>query len=264
MSAISTPIPARDLFVATPDGTLFARIWGALDSNRAPIVLLHDSLGCVELWRDFPERLARTTGRAIIAYDRLGFGASDAYPGPLPQDFIAREAQTSLRALRETLGVGRMILFGHSVGGGMAVAAGAAYPEDTEAIVTVAAQAFVEDRTLAGIRAAQAAFEAPGQIERLQRYHGDKAQWVLDAWIKTWLSPEFADWTLDDALLRLRSPLLALHGDRDEYGSNRHPEILGGGSPGANRVSIIPDCGHVPHRERPEAVLAAVREFIAA
>ena len=120
----------RDLFIEAPGGRLFARVWGGEDLSASPsLALLHDSLGCVELWRDFPAKLAAATGLPVVAYDRLGFGRSDPRRDRLAADFIRREGATGLRALREQLGIGRMILLGHSVGGGMAVAAGAASPE---------------------------------------------------------------------------------------------------------------------------------------
>ena len=252
-----------DIFIHAPGGRRFVRIWGDLGAALAPMILLHDSLGSVELWRDFPGRLAGATGRAVIAYDRLGFGRSDAYQGALDADFIREEARSSLPALQARLGIGRLILFGHSVGGGMSVCAGAALPDSVVAIITESAQAFVEERTLAGIREAEAGFAKPGQMERLARYHGDKARWVLEAWTNTWLSPRFADWTLDAELRRLRCPVLALHGDRDEYGSRQHPERIGSLPPGGGEVVIFEDCGHVPHREKPELVLQAVAGFVA-
>src|ERR1700743_803544 len=101
-------------------------------------------------------------------------------------------------------------------------------PDAIVAVITESAQAFVEDRTLTGIREAEKGFTQPGQFERLVRYHGEKARWGLGAWTKTWLSPQFADWTLDDDLRRLGCPVLALHGDRDEYGSRLHPDRIGG------------------------------------
>jgi pimeloyl-ACP methyl ester carboxylesterase len=251
-----------DIFVDVLGGKRFARVWGDPGAAPAPVVLLHDSLGAVELWRDFPARLAQTTGRAVVAYDRLGFGRSDPYPGLLDADFIREEARSSLPALQAQLGIGRMILFGHSVGGGMSVCAGAVLPDAVVAVITESAQAFVEDLTLAGIREAEKGFEEPGQIERLARYHGTKARWVLEAWTRTWLSPRFADWTLDAELRRLHCPVLAMHGDRDEYGSRLHPERIGSLPPGGGEVVIFEDCGHVPHREKPEAVLRAVAGFV--
>src|SRR5262249_34286696 len=153
--------------------------------------------------------------------------------------------------------------FGHSVGGGMSVCAGAALPDSVVAVITESAQAFVEDLTVAGIREAEAGFKAPGQMDRLEGYHGDKAQGGLEAWTKTGLSPRFADWTLDAELRRLRCPVLAMHGDRDEYGSRLHAERIAGLAGAGGEMAIFEDCGHVPHREKPEAVLQAVTRFAA-
>ena len=251
-----------DLLVETPLGNIFARTWGGGGGRGAPIILFHDSLGCVELWRDFPEQLCTRTGRVVVAYDRLGFGRSDPHPGTLGPGFIRDEARTALPALRAALGIDHMVLYGHSVGGAMAVCAAGAWPEATEAIVTEAAQAFVEERTLAGVRAARTAMRAPDHIRRLARYHGQKAHWVLDAWTETWLSPAFRDWRLDDDLRAVRCPVLALHGDRDEYGSLAFPERIGALPPVATRVVILEDCGHIPHREQPGRVLEVTARFL--
>jgi len=261
-----TAVTATDHRIGTERGTLFARAWAPTDVRRdldATILLFHDSLGCVDLWRDFPQRLAVATHRSVVAYDRLGFGRSDAHPGRLPVTFIRDEAATVVPRVCETLGLDAIIPFGHSVGGGMAIATGARWPERCAAVVTEAAQTFVEDRTVAGLRAARSDFDRPGQLERLARYHGAKARWVLDAWIETWLSPEFADWRLDDDLRAVRCPALALHGDRDEYGSARHPERIASLTNGPSRAVILEGCGHVPHREQPTRVLAEVATFLA-
>jgi pimeloyl-ACP methyl ester carboxylesterase len=124
-------------------------------------------------------------------------------------------------------------------------------------------QSFVEDRTLAGIRAARAALQQPGQVERLARYHGTKTRWVLDAWIETWLAPAFAAWSLDDDLRRVGCPTLALHGDADEYSSARHAERIAGLTRGPSHAVILNGCGHVPHREQPTRVLDEVARFLA-
>jgi len=145
----------------------------------------------------------------------------------------------------------------------MAVVAAARFADATVGVITESAQAFVEDRTLAAIRDAKSAFEAPGQIDRLMRYHGDKAAWVLNAWTETWLHPEFATLALDTYLRRLRCPVLAIHGDRDEYGSSAHPERIAKVAPTPADVVIVDDCGHVPHREKPEVVMRAVSTFLA-
>ena len=261
-----TAVTATDHRIGTERGTLFARAWAPTDVRRdldATILLFHDSLGCVDLWRDFPQRLAVATHRSVVAYDRLGFGRSDAHPGRLPVTFIRDEAATVVPRVCETLGLDAIIPFGHSVGGGMAIATGARWPERCAAVVTEAAQTFVEDRTVAGLRAARSDFDRPGQLERLARYHGAKARWVLDAWIETWLSAEFADWRLDDDLRAVRCPALALHGDQDEYGSPEHPGRIARLTQGPSKAVVLEGCGHVPHREQPARVLAEVGEFLA-
>ena len=146
----------------------------------------------------------------------------------------------------------------------MAVHAAARWPDDCEALVTVAAQAFVEERTVQGIEQAREMFRDPTQRERLARYHGERTDWVLEAWIGTWLSPAFASWRLADVLPLVRCPALVLHGEHDEYGSVRHPETIGRLCGGPARVEILAGTAHVPHRERPEAVLDLVADFLQA
>lgn len=253
---------ARDTWIDLDGRRLFARVWDA-PGDRAPVVLLHDSLGCVELWRDFPARLAEHVGRTVVAYDRLGFGRSDPHPDALTPAFIADEGATVVPAVCDALDVGRFVAFGHSVGGGMAIKAAAASPQRCVAVVTEAAQAFVEDRTTAGIREADAGLRTPAGLERLARYHGEKAPWVLDAWVHTWLDPAFADWSLDAALPRVTSPVLAIHGAQDEYGSPEHPERIAGRTAGPARLELLEGIHHVPHREDESAVLALVAPFLA-
>ena len=262
MSAIAS----TDHWIVSPSGRLFARQWqpAAVEEAHAPIVLLHDSLGCVELWRDFPARLAAATRHRVIAYDRLGFGRSGARIGRPARDFVAEEAASGFAALREQLHIDRFVVVGHSVGGGMAVEIAAQTCADCVALVTMSAQAFVEDRTLAGLRVARAQFADPAQVERLARYHGDKAAWALDAWLGQWLDPAFATWTLDDALPRVTCPVLAIHGERDEYGSAAHPRRIADGVAGPARVEMLAGVGHVPYREQPELVVRLISEFLAA
>lgn len=262
-----TPVHVTATFVDHPQGRLFARSWHPVpdpqgEAGETPLLLLHDSLGCVELWRDFPAALTQALGRRVIAYDRLGFGRSDPRGGTLAPGFIEEEARSVLPALQRELGFRRFIAFGHSVGGGMAVHCAALHPGDCVALVTESAQAFVEERTRAGIREAKASFAEPRQFERLTRYHGNKARWVLDAWTETWLSPAFAEWSLDGVLPRVRCPLLALHGEHDEFGSVRHPETLARLAAGGARVEIIAGACHVPHREQAALVVRLVRDFL--
>lgn len=251
-----------DSLVEVPGGSIFVRRWSAGHSERPPIVLLHDSLGSVDQWRDFPDALVRATGRTAVAYDRLGFGKSTQRSERPSLDFVSDEAVRFFPPLRRALGITRLALFGHSVGGAMALAIAALQGEACEAVITEAAQAFVEPRTLAGIRAAKEQFGDPGQFEKLARWHGSKARWVLDAWTEVWLSPGFSSWSLERHLGKIRCPVLAIHGDRDEYGSVEFPRRITRGVKGPSQLAILNRCGHVPHRERRDEVLRLTSSFL--
>jgi pimeloyl-ACP methyl ester carboxylesterase len=259
------PLLSQDCWINTELGRLYARRWSsALNRPRdvAPIVLFHDSLGCVALWREFPERLARTTNRDVVAYDRLGFGQSDAHQGKLTSCFVNDEARVGFRALREHLQIEHFLAFGHSVGGGMAIVCAANDADHCDGLIVESAQVFVEPHTLDGIRQAKQLFQQPGQLQRLKKYHGDKAAWVLNAWIDTWLAPDFAGWNLDVELQQLQCPLLAIYGDRDEYSSLRHPARIDRFTKGRATLKVMEACGHVPHRENGDAVIDLVTQWM--
>ncbi|HDZ37708.1 MAG TPA: alpha/beta hydrolase, partial [Marinobacter sp.] len=180
----------------------------------------------------------------------------------LEADFIHNEASGPFTAIRNELAVDDFIAFGHSVGGAMAAACAAAFPLDCAALITEAAQAFVEDRTVSGIGDAAQAFAQHGQLDRLKKYHGEKANWVLNAWVNTWLSDAFSHWTLHETLPNVRCPVLAIHGEDDEFGSEAHPKLYTSLPAGPGVMELLPDCGHVPHKEKPEAVTDLVTAFV--
>jgi pimeloyl-ACP methyl ester carboxylesterase len=252
----------REHHIRIEEGRLFVKTWtpqASETSQLSPILLLHDSLGCVELWRGFPDFLATSTGRRVIAYDRLGFGRSDSHPGQLEPNFIQMEARCVLPQLFEAFSVKEFVACGHSVGGGMAVETASYFQAQCRALVTIAAQAFVEDKTIEGILAAQRDFQDAANLTRLEKYHGDKAKWVVSAWIDTWLRPEFASWSLDAALATIHCPVLAVHGERDEYGSSEHPKRI---AAGRGTMCILPQTGHVPHREQKELLTDVIHRFL--
>ncbi len=267
MTDTAVPTAPIDQYVEHAQGRIFTRRWSpGQPLDAAPIILMHDSLGCVELWRDFPALLSQATRRDVVAYDRLGFGRSDARPELPSLDFVAEESREYFAEICKQLGIDAFVAMGHSVGGGMAIECAAAFSQGTprcEALITIAAQVYPEDLTLASIREAREQFQDEQQLARLAKYHGDKSAWVRDAWIENWLHPEFAKWSVEDALTRVQCPVLALHGENDEYGTAYHPQTIGRLAAGPSQVEILAGIGHVPHREQPQLVLEKVASFLA-
>lgn len=248
--------------VVVPDGTLYVKKWiPEVCENTIPIILLHESLGSVDLWKNFPEKLSLYLSRVVIAYDRLGFGRSSAREQLPNSNFVQEEASIYFPYLIDALSLKQFILLGHSVGGGMAIEVAAKFPSCV-AVITESSQAFIEEITLAGIRNAKRAFEKPGQLEKLEKWHGKKAAWVLRAWVDTWLSSEFLDWSLEDNISKVMCPVLAIHGDNDEYGSIDFPTFISEKSGGESEMVILNDCGHVPHKEKQKEVLECVSSFL--
>lgn len=254
-------IAITDEIVTAPGGRLFTRRWMPPAANGSPVLMLHDSLGCIDLWRDFPEQLALRLNREVIAYDRLGFGRSSERTDTLTGNFIHEEADVYFPAVLAALAIDQYSLFGHSVGGGMALTIASKPDTRCISVVSESAQAFIEDITLAGVRKAKKVFARPGQIAKLEKWHGVKARWVLNAWVDTWLSPAFANWTLADILPQVKCPVLTIHGSRDDYGSVAFPELIAGMAGGPAEKLIFEGGGHVPHREKQAEVLAAVETF---
>ena len=255
-------------FIQTQQGQIATQCWQPDNLKfNTPIILLHDSLGSIAQWRDFPAILADTLNRPVIAYDRLGFGQSNPHPNPPSYEFISQQAQMEFPQIKDALDINEYYLLGHSVGGAMAVNI-AAIDKNCQGIITLAAQAFVEQRTLEGIKAAQKAFANDKQFSRLKKWHGEKTQWVLDAWINIWLDEKFANWSLDYCISDVACKVLAIHGELDEFGSRDFAHFIANNSGKkstnklTNRAIILEDCGHIPHKEKQQQVLSAIKAFI--
>ncbi|MEZ4813749.1 MAG: alpha/beta hydrolase [Bdellovibrionota bacterium] len=250
-------------FVELSNAKLYVKCWKPKhNTNLTPIILFHDSLGSVELWRGFPERLCRTLKRPVIAYDRWGYGKSSPRESTLELTFIQDEVTTHLSELIEKLKLHRFALYGHSVGGAMAIVGAALKSELCDFVISESAQSFVEERTLQGIKKARASFRSPDLFSRLSKYHGDKAAWVLKAWTETWLAEEFRDWSLRSYLPQVKCPVLAIHGDNDEFGSVNFPKLICELAGASSRMLLLEDCGHVPHNECESQVFEEISRFV--
>lgn len=251
----------NEFLVPSQHGEIFIKKWTPSDvKSEVPVILLHDSLGSVDLWKAFPVALANHLAIPVIAYDRLGFGKSEERKDLLSINFIEEEADIYFPVVKASLEINDYILLGHSVGGAMAVNI-AASDKACKAVITISAQAFVEKLTIQGIQNAKQMFQESGQLDRLMKWHGEKAEWVLKAWTDTWLSPAFSTWKLNN-LQNVHCPLLAIHGEDDEYGSIAFPKYIVENAGGCSQMEIINHCGHMPHKTNSEHVLVTVMKFI--
>jgi pimeloyl-ACP methyl ester carboxylesterase len=232
-------------------------------SESPVLVFLHDSLGCVETWRDFPQRLADRVGLDSLIYDRRGYGQSPPFGREARTAEYLQEEARVLFMLLEALAIERVVLFGHSDGGSIALIAAAQRPGHVDGVITEGAHVFVEDVTLSGIRKAQATLASTDLRKRLARYHGSKADAVVAAWIDTWLSLEFRDWNIESFLPRIVCPVLAIQGDDDEYGTPAQVQAIVYGVGAHARSLMLPRVGHTPHRVATNAVLDGSAEFLA-
>lgn len=230
--------------------------------GRPVIVFLHDSLGCIQLWRDFPHKLAEACQCNILLYDRLGYGRSEKMiRATRPVKYLENEADVLDELLTE-LRIDDAFLFGHSDGGSIALITAAKYPEKVKALVCEAAHIFVEEITLKGIYAAMEAYKTTDLAQRLQKYHGNKVNDIFRAWTETWTGEAFRTWNIEHFLPSITCPLLFIQGTADEYGTMEQVEKTITKTGGASGKLIIPDIGHTPHKEAPLETLAATADFI--
>lgn len=237
------------------------RDYPATLEGRPTLLLLHEGLGCVTMWRHFPEKLAATTGCRLIVWSRAGYGGSDAYAELRTPRYMHREAEEMLPALIAALGIERPLLIGHSDGGSIALIFAGAYPAVPVAVAVMAPHEFVEEVTLAGIREARMAWETTDLPKKLARYHHAQTERVFSDWNDTWLSPVYRDWNIEEYLPKIRCPVLAIQGEQDEYATMRQIDVIGERVPGTELVKLA-QCGHSPHRDQEAAVLDALAAFV--
>ena len=236
----------------------YRRIAAAADSPT--LVFLHEGLGSISQWRDFPARIVEATGLPAIVYARYGHGRSDVLQQPHGVDFMHREALESLPEFLRALGIERPILIGHSDGASIAlIYAGAGHR--VEALVAMAPHVFVEDISIEGIAAAKRAFETSDLPQKLARHHRDAGK-TFYGWNDVWLAPEFLSWNIESFLPAIQCPLLAIQGHGDEYGSMAQIDAIARQVSGPVEVLKLERCGHSPQKDQPQIVAEAIVEFV--
>jgi pimeloyl-ACP methyl ester carboxylesterase len=246
----------------TVDGSALEAAWWGPDAGRT-LVLLHEGLGCVELWRDFPRRLADATGLRVFAYSRAGYGRSDTTPLPRPLDYMTREALEMLPRVLDAAGIADCVLLGHSDGASIvAINAGGMQDFRVHGIVLIAPHFFAEPMQLAEIARAKLAYDTGELRERMRRYHRD-VDAAFRGWNDAWLDPRFPTaFDLVDHIAYVRRPILAIQGAADPYGTPAQVEIVAKEAYCPVAIHLLPGIGHAPHLEAPDTILPLIAAFV--
>lgn len=246
------------------DGHLLEYQWyGKKVPNQPVLVLLHEGLGCVAMWRDFPMRLAELTGYTVFVYSRQGYGGSDPFDQDLDVDFMHREGTIILPAVLDAAEINQAILIGHSDGASIAmIHTGEQLDNRIIGLVLLAPHLFVEPETLHGIRLAKEAYEQEGLADRLRRYHLEHTDDTFKRWCGIWLDPRFESWNIEASVPGINVPVLAIMGEDDQYGTLDQINVLADLLPTLTERAVFGACGHSPHLEQPDATLARINLFI--
>ncbi len=236
--------------------------WVAGDLSRPVIVLLHEGLGCVALWRDFPERLALATGHPVFLYSRFGYGGSAAQPRPWPVDYLQREALQVLPRVLDAAGIASCVLLGHSDGASIAlVYAGATQDPRVRGVIVMAPHVFAEACGVASIQHLRQDY-AQGLRQKLAKYHGDNVDCAFHGWSEAWTQPAFAQWNVESCLPGICVPLLQIQGEQDQYGSDAQLRAIEAGVSGGCHTALLAACQHAPHFEQPAQTLRLIQDYL--
>jgi pimeloyl-ACP methyl ester carboxylesterase len=230
------------------------------DAALPTLVFLHEGLGSIRQWRDFPGQVARATGCRALVYDRYGYGNSDVLrEARVGVEFMHDAALNELPELLENLNIGNPVLVGHSDGASIALIYAGTY--QVRGVAAMAPHVFVEDVCVDSIQQAAKQFESTDLPMRLGRYHRNSRK-TFHLWADAWLDPAFRQWNIEEYLPRIRCPLLAIQGEDDEYGSMAQLDAIARQAGGPCELLKLPQCGHSPHKDQPEKVLKCVVDFV--
>lgn len=230
--------------------------------GRPTIIFLHDSLGCIELWRDFPEKLGELTKCNVLVYDRQGYGKSCTFSYSKRDNYYMEQEAAILNELLNYWNIDNAIFFGHSDGGSIALILAGKFPEKILGIITEGAHIFVEDTTIKGIKETIQLYQTTDLKTKLEKYHGDKTDEMFWAWASTWTTGEFRNWNIENFLPSIKCKALVIQGESDEYGTLNQVETIISQTSGQSYKFVVPNAKHTPHKEVPDLILEKVSEFI--
>jgi pimeloyl-ACP methyl ester carboxylesterase len=255
-----------DQFIDLDDRTLRVRRLEPAKTDgldRTTLVFLHEGLGCIEMWRDFPQKLCDVLQCRGVVYDRTAYGRSSPWPTDPGLRYMEIEADEVLPKLLAALAIDDCVLVGHSDGGTIALDYAATDPEPLRAVVTLAAHAINEPICIAAIHRAREAYERGDLRQRLAKYHGDNVDRAFHLWANAWVAPGFEPMDADARLPKVEVPVQAIQGEDDDYGTELQLGIIAGKVGGYCETRLVPDAGHSPHLQQPAYVLAEIARFVA-
>ena len=240
----------------------FLRPDGAPDAGRAGLVFLHEGLGSVALWKDFPAQVVSATAVPALVYSRYGYGKSDRLAGARGVDYMHREALEVLPELLDSLSIRNPVLIGHSDGASIALIHAGAGSRPVRGLVLMAPHVFVEDITVNSIAEAKVAFENTGLPAKLARYHDD-VESTFRGWNDIWLHPDFRRWNIEEYLPGVTCPLLLIQGKDDQYGTAAQVRAIARQVNGPVETLMLPNCAHSPHLDQMQATVERIAHFVA-
>ena len=251
------------LFLQAAGARLEARLVGRSPAGAPTLLFLHEGLGSVAQWKDFPDRVSERLGLGALVYSRRGYGASDPVPPVArPVRFMHDEAYGVLPALLDAAKLERVVLVGHSDGASIALLFAAAdQGKRARAVVAIAPHLFVEDVTVKSIAAITEAWKTTDLRARLAKYQGANVDGAFLGWSGVWLDPGFRPWNIEREVAAIDVPVLAIQGEDDEYGTLAQVNALARLGQGRVTTRVIAKCGHSPPRDRPEETIAAIAEW---
>jgi len=247
------------------DGKRLETAWhGPPPDEALTLVFLHEGLGCVEMWKEFPAELAAATGCGALVFSRLGYGRSDPCDLPRPIEFMHHEGLEILPKVLEAARIEKCILIGHSDGGSIGlIFAGGTPAKALKGLITLAAHVFCEDLTIESIRAARERYLNSDLKQKLAKYHGRNVECAFRGWNDVWLHPDFENWNIEQFLPKIKVPLLAIQGEDDPYGTPAQIESLVNQTGGQATSLMISNCSHRPHADHQDLVLNEIKKFVA-
>lgn len=259
-------IQTKDFYLNLSQGRLRARSIQHTQGNvnsRPVLVFLHEGLGCISMWKDFPEEISKQTGFDALVFDRIGHGKSDSLLSvEKDTEYLDRESFLHLPEVLEACCIDTPFFIGHSDGGTIALKYTAKFPQTVAGVISIAAHTFVDNLTIQGIANAKSNYQSNGLKTKLINHHGNNIDPVFYRWANTWLSDDHFTWNMISELTSITCPVLAVQGIDDHYGTEAQADSIIRAVSGYSEKIMIPDCGHVPHHEKRHLIIDLITAFI--